>query len=419
MQVLRNTYKSRQIAYEDDAYNLPLDTIYFIESKWNYRLNEYVREHQQEIEQFLRNNDEGLYSYKFEIISLKNLENPAIQEALKDLHPEWKNPIDFLSITGSSDEDKEHLYQSVMLQRMTTDRDAFDITFMARLLPFEYDDTYDFYAIDASLCSESLLFDIFQRFVHDLDYTNLSLLGEQEFWRDYNTHDKVFSIDDSISFGGEIEEACSILPQESSPLSHVNTEIDKLNINPQLRDLALKLKDEVDSYQRNNGINVLLENQFAEFVKSFECFEVKPLSSLEIDNTYHIHLPEYQKEVKMHTLPKTIYFFFLRHPQGIYLKDIIDYREELIQIYWLLTRRGGSFKECVDQIDRVVDTSQGNLLSQYMSRVSEAFRKVLSTELAKNYSISGKRNELYRIKLDTYKVTLPENLRSLNAMLRL
>jgi len=405
MQVLRNTYKSRQIAYEDDAYNLPLDTIYFIESTWNYRLNEYVRAHQQEIEQFLHNNDEGLYSYKFEIVSLKNLENPVLQKAFNDLHPELEHPLDFLTAIDSPDEDKEQLYQSVMLQRMTTDKDVFDVTFMARLLPYEYSDTYDFYAIDASLCSESLLFDIFQKFVHDLDYTNLSLLGEQEFWRDYKTYDAVLPLDDSISFGGKQE--------------NVHTEIEKLNINPQLRDLALKLKDEVDSYQRTNGINVLLENQFAEFVKSFEHFEIKPLSSLEIDNTYRIHLPEYKKEVKMYTMPKTIYFFFLRHPQGIYLKDITDYRQELIQIYWLLTKKGESFPECVAQIDKLIDTTQGNLLNQYMSRVSEAFRKVLSSELAKNYSISGRRNELYSIKLDADKVTLPENLKSLNATLRL
>lgn len=405
MHVLRNTYKSRQIAYEDDAYNLPLDTIYFIESKWNYRLNEYVRAHQQEIEQFLRNNDEGLFQYKFEIVSLRNLENPIIQKAILDLHPEWEHPLDFTPRSDFLDRDQEQLYQSVMLQRMTTDRDAFDITFMARLLPAEYSDTHDFYAIDTSLCSESLIFDIFKKFVHYLDYTNLSLYGEQEFWRDYKTHDEVLPLDGSISFG--------------SNHSLVHTEIDKLNINPQLRDLALKLKDEVDSYQRTNGINVLLENQFAEFVKSFERFEVKPLSSLEIDSTYHIHLPEYKKEVKMYTMPKTVYFFFLRHPQGIYLKDITDYRQELIQIYWLLTKKGESFAECVSQIDKLIDTTQSNLLNQYMSRVSEAFRNVLSTEMSKNYIISGKRNELYRIKLDADKVTLPENLKSLNAMLRI
>ncbi len=405
MRVLRNTYKSRQIAYDDDAYNLPLDTIYFIESTWNFRLNEAVLALKPEIEQFLLNNDEGLYSYKFEIVSLRNLENPIIQKALNDLHPEWEHPLDFMPVVDSPDRDKEQLYQSVMLQRMTTDKDAFDITFMARLLPAEYSDTYDFYAIDASLCSEALIFDIFQKFVHYLDYTNLSLFGEQEFWRDYETHNEVLPLDDSISFG--------------SNHSLVHTEIDKLNINPQLRDLALKLRDEVDSYQRTNGINVLLENQFAEFVKSFEHIEIKPLSSLKIDNTYHIHLPEFKKEVKMYTMPKTVYFFFLRHPQGIYLKDISDYRQELIQIYWILTKKGETFAECVAQIDKLVDTTQGNLLNQYMSRVSEAFRKVLSSELAKNYSISGKRNELYRIKLDADKVTLPENLKSLNATLRI
>lgn len=400
MQVLRNTYKARQIAYEEDAYNLPLDTVYFIESKWNYRMNEFVRAHRQEIEQFLQNDDEGLYSYKFEIISLSDLENPLLQKALCDLHPEWTCPVDFSAMADIQVRDKEQVYQSVMLQRLTTDKDAFEITFMARLLPDEYDDTYDFYAIDASLCSESLMVEILQKFVHDLDYTNLSILGEQEFWRDYATREEVVRCDDSVSFlGVESVESC------------VGKEIEKLNINPQLRNLAMRLKDEVDSYQRTNGINVLLENQFADFVKSFEHFETKPLSSLEIDNTYNIRLTEFHKEIKMHTLPKTVYIFFLRHPQGIYLKDISDYRQELLEIYRLLTKKGDSIEECNAQIDRLVDTTQGNLLNQYMSRVSEAFRKELSTEMAKNYTIVGKRNELYRIQVDKWRISLPENLK--------
>ena len=121
----------------------------------------------------------------------------------------------------------------------------------------------------------------------------------------------------------------------------------------------------------------------------------------------------------MYTLPKTLYIFFLRHPEGIYLKDIADYRGELIQIYRLLTTKGDSIEQSEAVIDRLIDTTQGNLLCQYMCRISEAFRNVLSTDLAKKYTIAGKRNELRRITLDTTKILLPEKIKNLTATLRL
>ena len=53
MNVVRNIYKSRLIRYNDDAYDLPLDVVYFIASSWNFRLNNYVYSHKAEIEQLL------------------------------------------------------------------------------------------------------------------------------------------------------------------------------------------------------------------------------------------------------------------------------------------------------------------------------------------------------------------------------
>lgn len=410
MQVLRNIYKARRIAYEDDAYNLPLDTIYFIESSWNYRLNDYVKEHQEEIRQLLQGNEDGLYKYSFEIISIENLQNPLVRQTLNELHPELDDEIDYSLIASSQAADKEQVYQTAMMQRLMSKQPFFEETFMARLLPADYDDTYEFYAIDVSLCSESLILDIFEKYLRDLNYTNLSILGEQEFWRNYDIHNDVLYERNSVSFIGRDAE-CECCPGEEADLLPKFSEIEKLNINPQLRDLALKIKEEVDSYQRANGVNVLLENKCEEFLKSLEGVEIKPLSSLEIDKNYKIFLKEYKKEIKMHTLPKTLYVFFLRHPQGIYLKDISDHREELIRIYRILTRHGTSIEDLQSKIDKILDFSNNGILNQYMSRISEAFRNELSTNLAKNYTISGKRNEIRHIALDVAKITLPEKLK--------
>ena len=416
MQVLRNIYKSRRLAIDDDAYNLPLDTIYFIESKWNYRLNGYVREHKMEIEQLLCEDIGGFFPYKFEIVSIDLFQNPLIQNAFSELHPEIEREINFSSLVDSHDMDKEQVYQSTMLQRMMTKPYIFEETFITRLLPSEREEGYGFYAIDISMCSESLILEILSKYIRNLHAINLSILSKQDAL-DYDIHDEVLD-KNALSFGRRLFSFCGALPQGLAESLVGSTEINKLNINPQLKDLVWKLKENIDSYQRTNGINVLLENQFEEFIKSFENFEVKPLSTLNIDNRFNIYLTEYKKEIRMYTLPKTLYFFFLRHPQGIYLKDISDYRDELKDIYILITRQSISHEEAYEKIDNLVDLSTG-ILNQYICRISEAFRNELSTDLAKHYSIAGKRNELRHITLDTSKVTLPENLKCLTATLRL
>lgn len=51
---------------------------------------------------------------------------------------------------------------------------------------------------------------------------------------------------------------------------------------------------------------------------------IKPpkLSRLHITADYKIMLPDYGKEIKMTPLPKTVFFFYLRHPEGLRLKNL-------------------------------------------------------------------------------------------------
>ena len=165
MQVLRNTYKSRCIAYDDDAYNLPLDTIYFIESKWNYRLNEYVLSHQQEITNILQKDFGGFFPYKFEIVSIEKFHNLLLQKAFSDLHPEWEDCIDYSLLYNKDIQEQEHTYQAAMIQRLTSKNPGFEQTFIARIVPSEKEDSFEFYAIDTSLCTESLVPAILEKYI--------------------------------------------------------------------------------------------------------------------------------------------------------------------------------------------------------------------------------------------------------------
>ena len=76
-------------------------------------------------------------------------------------------------------------------------------------------------------------------------------------------------------------------------------------------------------------------------------------------------------EVMMPTLPKTLYFVFLNHPEGFPLKHLIDYREELLFWYRKLSNR----KDAEKYIDKLIDSTD-NSANEKLSRIGKAFRDI-------------------------------------------
>ena len=365
MNIVRNIYKARVICYNDEAYNLPLDVVYFIASSWNFRLNNYVYAHKAEIEQLLRDDIGGYFPYRLEIISY----------------------VDLLPIYADTPDSSEKTFQTEVLKRMMDKTPRFDMSFIARIAPSEKDKTFGFYSIDVSLCAETIVPAILQDFICDLTQLNSTALSIGMDYSDSSIHEKVCHIESRfVSFTGDPK------------------------MDPTLRELASRIKQEIDDYQQKNGQHRLLRILGNDFIKSIEGLQPKPLSLLKVDQYFNIILPEYDIDIKMHTLPKTIYIFFLRHPQGIKLKDLSYHRQELTQIYLTLTRRNITHEEAFQKIEGILDFTNGHL-NQYLCRISESFRKKLSSDLAEKYSIQGKRNGIRRILLQPDLILLPEKLK--------
>lgn len=121
------------------------------------------------------------------------------------------------------------------------------------------------------------------------------------------------------------------------------------------------------------------------------------LSRMVITADYDILLPEYNIEVKMGPLPKALYFLFLRYPEGLVLKEICDHNKELLNIYRRL--RGGDEQRLQATIDHLTDPL-GNALHENITRIRMAFEEKFDEHLAQNYSVSGEKGDLYRIRLD-------------------
>lgn len=111
---------------------------------------------------------------------------------------------------------------------------------------------------------------------------------------------------------------------------------------------------------------------------------------------------ENNTEVKMEPLVKAVYLLFLSHPEGIVLKCLPDYREELTTLYLLLRPYG--MTERVAQSIEDVTNPMLNSINEKCARIRKTFASLLPVSIARYYSISGKRGEAKKIDLPRDKV---------------
>ncbi len=128
------------------------------------------------------------------------------------------------------------------------------------------------------------------------------------------------------------------------------------------------------------------------------------ISRMVITKDFRILLPDYDMEIKMTPLVKSVYFLFLMHPEGIQLFQLRSYRDELLEIYKSMTGRS-DYEAIVKSIEDVTDPTQ-NSINEKCSRIREAFYKEFRGDIAEFYCISGEHYSYgpKKIELDRAKV---------------
>ena len=162
----------------------------------------------------------------------------------------------------------------------------------------------------------------------------------------------------------------------------------------ELADMVMK---ELEDIQRRYGVTI-------EQIEAVLSYKVK-LSHLRITCRKEIILDDFDfREVRMDTLTKAVYLLFLRHPEGIYFKDLTDYKNELYEIYSSISGRTDP-DAMVQSIDRLTDPYD-NSINEKSARIKMAFVSKFNDELARWYYIDGRKGEKKRIRLPRELVTV-------------
>ena len=142
---------------------------------------------------------------------------------------------------------------------------------------------------------------------------------------------------------------------------------------------------------------LLLKGFSASVIRSWLDEDVK-LSRLRITKQYKILLVDYDKEIKMGPLPKTVFLFFLRHPEGVRFSYLQDHIKELKMIYERVCKNDDLAK-MQESIERLINPFD-NSICEKCAAIKKAFLLNISDEVAKNYYINGAQGEKKGISLD-------------------
>ena len=110
------------------------------------------------------------------------------------------------------------------------------------------------------------------------------------------------------------------------------------------------------------------------------------LKRVRVTNTLRIFIGK--NELKARPMAKTILLLFLCHPEGIVLKDIADYKAEMLAFYRRLMR-SSSPEDALQRVQKILDIF-GNDLNVNIARVNAAMNVLVKKQDSYLYRIQGR-----------------------------
>lgn len=132
--------------------------------------------------------------------------------------------------------------------------------------------------------------------------------------------------------------------------------------------------------------------------ESASCIVKRNLSRIIIDKNCRIFLSDYSlQEIKMPYLPKTVFFFFLFHTEGLEFKSMHKHISELYEIYQLVALdKNVEAAKIRRSIKNLVEPTN-NRIYETCSIIRKALSVIIQSELLEQYCIVGKRGKLHQV----------------------
>ncbi|MBQ6167794.1 MAG: hypothetical protein IJK41_10255 [Muribaculaceae bacterium] len=234
-------------------------------------------------------------------------------------------------------------------------------------------------------------------------------------WKRFNE-----KLQDLISAGDD-DDGGGFVTKESAPVVHYDLEESVHRIDPlqeeedrEIRRLERDRKEALERIKRDI-INYIAQyhddpkDLMAELLRG-KVVVGKP-GRLLVNGDMKIVLPDYDEmEIVMPAMCRTLYILFMKNRKqggdGIVLKNIDEHRGEIMDIYSMV-KPGANELRVKLSVDNLCDPLSDSL-NQKISRINRCIRNVITDkQLAKAYTISGKKGEPYSIGLDPDNLELP------------
>lgn len=126
------------------------------------------------------------------------------------------------------------------------------------------------------------------------------------------------------------------------------------------------------------------------------------LSPIIISSPRKLLLPAYNNmEIRLTPATMAFYLLFLKYPEGIRFKELVNYRNELYKLYCYTTRSTDkmAIARTVDLMVAQLDGNQNIQRSRIKAAISKNFIAHFCEETAQWYYLDGKRGEPMKIKI--------------------
>ena len=190
----------------------------------------------------------------------------------------------------------------------------------------------------------------------------------------------------------------------NSPMFIEYNEDDRIKVEDEIAKEIAQIAKQIDALKKK-GLLVsaipVLEKMTSGYAKSIDA----EISTMYVDADYRILLKEFNLEIKLSHLTKSIYLLYLLHPEGFTHEEMKRKKAQLFNIYRSVSNQGD-----LEKLKGNIENLLADINSYYvhLSRIKSEFYKKMTSSVADNYIINGSRNAPKVIPIDRSKVNVKE-----------